>query len=63
MMFRGECVPPAGAAPTDEVSYFDALREVIPAITKAGYAADHRSVFEYLGKQIKERLREMLDRR
>jgi hypothetical protein len=43
-----------------EMTYFDCLKEFDPTMTKSEYKENHRTVFEYLAKLAKERVREKL---
>jgi hypothetical protein len=56
--YRGQCLPVPGGA--GSMTYYEALREALPALTKDEYADDHRPTFEYLGKLVKQHLRERL---
>jgi hypothetical protein len=59
--FRGQCLPVLAGGSAGAVTYYEALRNAIPALTKEAYANDHRPTFEYLGKLVKQHLREKLE--
>ncbi len=47
---------------TDGVAYFDYLKKHMPELTKTDYTQQHRTIFEYLAKKAKERIREELQK-
>lgn len=59
--FRGQCIPALAGGDGGEVTYYEALRKTIPALTREQYVVDHRPAFEYLGKLVKQSLREKLE--
>jgi hypothetical protein len=44
----------------DGISYFETLRQHMPQLTKAAYARQHRTAFEYIAKTAKECVRREL---
>jgi hypothetical protein len=59
--FKGHCAPALADGSPCAGTYYEALRITIPTLTKEQYAADHRPTFEYLGKLVKQNLREKLE--
>jgi hypothetical protein len=59
--FKGHCAPTLADGSPCAGTYYEALRKAIPTLTKEHYASDHRPTFEYLGKLVRQHLREKLE--